>query len=240
MPPSHPAPAADPGSEPPWVGARRHGDAVLLARPSAQVLPQERVADERARLDGAVGARHDRLALPTDRHDLLAARVLARTAVATLVAGDPDAVHLSQHCPRCGGTSHGPPSASFGSVAVAVSWAHSDGLVAAAAAPAHLRVGVDVETGDGRGWPGTTAAERAGLETLAPQAQPAAFRRLWTVKEALLKAGLWGLDDLTSTPLPAGDGSAGLRWWAFAGPAAIALAVVDGADRPAVTSGDQR
>lgn len=213
---------------PPWSGPTWCDAAVVLAGASTEVLRAQHVGDDRALLRDGLAARHDRLARPSDRRDLLAGRALARAAVASLVGAVAAEVGLTQHCPTCGGGDHGAPSAAVGTTRVSVSWAHSGGHVAAAAAPEDLRVGVDVETGGDERWPGTTERERERLRSLPPHARPdVEFRRVWSAKEAWVKTGVLSLGDASRTDLADLNGHQGARCWTFDGPqgAVVGLAL---------------
>ncbi|MFO6451391.1 MULTISPECIES: 4'-phosphopantetheinyl transferase family protein [unclassified Aeromicrobium] len=133
-------------------------------------------------------ARRDRLADPLDRAFFTAARALARACVAALLDTEADDVRLVQLCPSCGGVDHGRPSV-LGRPEVGVSWAHAGGAVVALAT--HGPCGVDVEPPIAGPAPqrAITEAERAWLATGGD------FTRLWTRKEALVKAGAATLDE---------------------------------------------
>jgi 4'-phosphopantetheinyl transferase len=86
--------------------------------------------------------------------------------------------------------------------------AHTPGMVVLAVGRV-ARIGVDVEASDKKRVPLSVARryfserEVAALDALAPEARPQRFLRLWTLKEAYLKAvgaGLaGGLDRMTFT-----------------------------------------
>ncbi|GAB3587634.1 hypothetical protein GCM10027579_25430 [Calidifontibacter terrae] len=127
--------------------------------------------------------RWSRLLRSQDRDDFVAARALAARAAAAL--GVPDA-RFEQRCERCGGP-HGRPRIIDSDLAV--SWSHTGGWVAAVAASAGP-VGIDIEAG-------------------APDTELAMGRsgRSFVRGEALVKAGVFDLDEALRTPLewPTGE-----------------------------------
>ena len=121
-----------------------------------------------------------------DAEDFLAARVLAFDLVRELVGAD---VRIEQHCDGCGRAGHGRPivfAARGGPLEVAVSWAHSRGLVVAASAQWVSRLGVDLEIAD----PDAPVAP----EVLVPG-------RHFVRAEALVKASVMDLDAALSADL---------------------------------------
>ena len=145
-------------------------------------------------------ARVDRLRRPGDRDDHVAAHVLVRRVAAALLADGGSSVAagdlvLEQRCPGCGGDTHGRP-AIVGVDDLHVSLSHARGWVAAAASDRSC--GIDVEPVTPvvplRGV--LTPGEAAELEACAPGERNAAFLRLWTRKEAVVKTGAAGLEDL--------------------------------------------
>lgn len=133
-------------------------------------------------------SRLERLVDPVDREAFVRARELARACVADLLAVPEAEVTLAQRCATCGGTDHGRPFA-VGRPGIGVSWSHCGGRVAAFAAPGPC--GVDVEIASDGPVPlrVLTGREQAWL------AAGGEFTRLWTRKEALVKAGVATLDD---------------------------------------------
>ncbi len=120
-----------------------------------------------------------------------ASSALARACVADLLQVRASSITLAQECPTCGGGDHGRPFVP-GRPDVGVSWSHSrDHLVAAAT---FGPCGIDVE-GPLTGPPprrALTEAERRWVDSGGD------FIRLWTRKEALVKAGVAALDDVGS------------------------------------------
>lgn len=155
-------------------------------------------------LTPAEQARAERFRRPEDHDSYRAAHWLVRHCVAELLGADVSQMALAQRCPTCGGSDHGAPYV-VGHADVHVSLSHTATHVAAVAA--RVRCGIDVETLRPVQAPdqSLTAAERTWAEDQPDRS--AAFLRLWTRKEALVKAGLLTLDDLTGhdarTPHPA-------------------------------------
>ncbi|MFJ3393094.1 4'-phosphopantetheinyl transferase family protein [Leifsonia aquatica] len=174
------------------------GSALVLVANTARVLaalPDEPLAPEAA-------VRRDRLRATADRDDFTAARLLAAAAHRALSDEPFVAGRLVQRCDTCGGP-HGRPQPS--PAGLHLSWSHSHGVVAAAAAPG--RLGVDVETGARRGdHPIATALSAAERRLLSESADPeAAFLLAWTVKETLVKAGAAELDAFAAMTVLVGD-----------------------------------
>lgn len=124
-------------------------------------------------------------------------RADARAARALLLGLLPPGSVLAQRCPGCGGDDHGRPEV-VGHVEIGVSLTHADGWVGAAIGSAGAGpVGLDLEPVTKlRNTPpvaiALTAPER---DWLADHPDPAVgFGRLWTRKEALVKAGFCDLD----------------------------------------------
>jgi 4'-phosphopantetheinyl transferase len=152
-----------------------------------------------ALLDPIERSRRERYRNPADRHRFTVGAVVLRRAVARhLSIADPAAVHVDRTCPDCG-RPHGRPRIDRAGVHVSVS--HSGHRVAVAVTAAG-DVGVDVEQ------------VRAGYEELleaacAPEERPQVadahdFARLWTRKEAVLKATGAGLRIAPSDVVVAG------------------------------------
>lgn len=141
-------------------------------------------------LDGAVDlldaielGRRARYRRPADRDRFTAAAALLRRAVAVTVGGvDPAAIGIDRTCPSCG-EPHGRPRVLDHDLDVSVSHA---GAIVAVAASTVGRVGIDVEP--------ITEVDRAVVEVAcAEEERPwvhdgRSFHRLWTRKEAVLKA----------------------------------------------------
>ncbi len=194
------------------------GDPVVMVEESAAVLA--RWPDPREALTAAERGRAAALRTREGVEDFVAAHLLAREAVARLLAGLPktdllaaptnDAlaglparVVLEQRCEECGGP-HGRPYV-VGRPEVSVSWSHSHGHVAAAAS--YRPVGIDLES--------TSARRELTTRLLARTATPAeaaeigtdreAFLRMWVIKEALVKVGVISLDAFATTDVRAGS-----------------------------------
>ncbi|GMA20226.1 hypothetical protein MM440_15825 [Arsenicicoccus piscis] len=158
-------------------------------------------------LSEAEQQRHDRLRRSNDRRDYLAAHLLVRVLVRGLAVGagldhlDPAspldvaalaAIEIEQRCPTCGRTGHGRPAVVRGPD-VAVSWAHADGVVAAAVTPGRTTaIGIDVER------IGARSERAAGVSTST-----------WCRMECAVKAGLTDLDQVLAHGVPP---TPGLCW----------------------------
>lgn len=145
-------------------------------------------------LTPAEQARAERFRRPEDHDSYRGAHWLVRHCVGDLLGIDPD-LQLAQRCPTCGSSDHGAPYV-VGHADVHVSLSHTATHVAAVAA--FVRCGIDVETLRTVQAPERTltADEHTWVEE---QPDPsAAFLRLWTRKEALVKAGLLTLDELAT------------------------------------------
>lgn len=182
------------------------GSAAVALTTRAEALERTDVLSAEERAYGAS------LAAPAARDDALAGRVLLRLAVEALGGGPARALVVRRRCPRCG-AAHG--VAALPALGWATSLAHADGLVAVAVGAPGSPVGIDVERADAASvdWV-LTPAERAAVAD-----DRSAFARVWTAKEALLKATGEGVHgDLTSLAVD---------------PAS--LAYVDARRRPALT-----
>jgi 4'-phosphopantetheinyl transferase len=157
-------------------------------------------------LSAAELARRDRLRHLADRAAYAAAHLLAREVAAELLGVTADRVDLRQRCPGCGAIGHGRPEV-LGVPEVFVSLAHTRRHVAAIAAPAPC--GIDVEEAvPGRLVAGALAERER--RWVARQREPGrAFARLWTRKEALVKAGVGSLADAAALDVLDDDGR---RW----------------------------
>jgi 4'-phosphopantetheinyl transferase len=137
-------------------------------------------------LDQRERSRADRLRYAADRDAFVAAHGLLRLALSAASAGDPRAWEFAQ-------TPSGKPELAGARGGLTFSLSHARTIVACAVAPAGT-IGVDVEE-----IPATpsdealirqccTLAERAQLHALPAGAAATAFVRLWTMKEAVMKA----------------------------------------------------
>jgi hypothetical protein len=128
----------------------------------------------------------------------------------------PGTFEVAHHCPGCGSTEHGVPELRYSRLArrrhgpdavdparalPAVSFSRSRGWLATAwldgaSVADGWRIGVDIEeqgssafaTPDDLGAVGYSTAEAAAIARLSASDQPVARARLWSVKEALVKA----------------------------------------------------
>lgn len=133
-------------------------------------------------LSPASAARRSRLVRTQDRDDFTAARRVALLLMGFLHNSPPSNYEIHQMCGVCGGP-HGRPSIPNPSN-WDVSWAHDQGVVAAAVGPG--RIGVDV----------LLATPRAGDGDLHLDGPQIADLEVITRAEALVKVGSGNLDDL--------------------------------------------
>jgi 4'-phosphopantetheinyl transferase len=174
-----------------WMAraARWRGSAMLASL--SDILSDE----ERARVA--------RMALPEGQYQQLMTRALTRKVLSRYLPAIAPAEWRFER------NAHGRPSIAADMPDVArrlhFSLAHTEGLVLMAVAEVPM-LGVDVERADQRAPLAVarryfSVAEIEQLETLAAAEQPRRFRRLWTLKEAYLKAlgtGVaGGLDSMT-------------------------------------------
>ena len=139
--------------------------------------------------------RADALIRPTSRRQRLVAYAVRRAVVSFYAPCDPGAWRFVTGA-------HGRPelAPAPGAPPLHVSLSHTEGLVAVAVAQT-ADLGVDVERVDPRRRAVDIAEhcfapeETAALRAASPEARPALFATLWTLKESYLKArgvGLWG------------------------------------------------
>ena len=132
-------------------------------------------------------ARADRRSGESGRRRTLLGRALLRILAGELLGISPREVVT-------GASPRGAPQAGVPGMRLAVSVAHTAGLVAVAAGDAATRVGVDVERLDRRTRPAAiarryfTPEEAAALPRLPGALRASAFLRAWTLKEAWGKA----------------------------------------------------
>ena len=167
-----------------------------------------------ALLDEPERERLARFRRPADRARYLAAHALARLVLATSAGVAPGALVFDRTC-RCG-AQHGKPVLPDGP---GFSFSHAGDLVGVAVRPDGA-VGLDVEQ----------VRAVADLDALAEHVcspaesargavDPAAFFRLWTRKEALVKATGEGLASPMTAITLAADGAAVARWTGPGAPA---------------------
>ncbi|MFI1033764.1 4'-phosphopantetheinyl transferase family protein [Streptomyces sp. NPDC020951] len=151
-------------------------------------------------LDPVERGRHDATVDPADRARFLVGCALSRLLLGELLDVPPAEVPLRRACPRCGGPhgkvrldardSPGAPASYEFSVT------HSGALVGVAVCRGGqgAQVGLDVEDADGfvdvenAARTALSGAELAALHALPPAERQPAFLRVWTRKEAVLKA----------------------------------------------------
>jgi 4'-phosphopantetheinyl transferase len=195
-------------------------------------------------LDGRDRARRRRILREADRSRALAAWVLARLVLGAKLGRDPAALSFDRTCAHCGDPGHGKPVVESAGPGVDFSLSHAGGL--AAVAVSDRVVGLDVEDATAGVRPpaaALTERERAGCSDHAD------FARLWTRKEAVLKAVGKGLEihpgriEVLGTALRALPGELGrpedytLRDLTLPGPYVGSLAVLGPAPSLSVRSG---
>nr|WP_221243645.1 4'-phosphopantetheinyl transferase superfamily protein [Micrococcus sp. TA1] len=173
----------------------------------------------------------------------------------------PGTFEVEHRCPACGSAEHGAPVLRYSRLALrrhgpdavdparalpAVSFSRSRGWLATAWLDAALvadgwRIGVDIEelgssafaTADELGAVGFSVAEASAIAGLPPADRPLARARLWSAKEALVKARGTGFrGDPAGVPLvPADEGpddpdveDPGLTWAVPGAPGAVVSA----------------
>ena len=183
---------------------------VLRYARSPAVLAE--VADARALLTAAEQERAAGFGPAADRDAYLAAHVLVRLCAAQALGAEPGELTVVQRCDTCGGP-HGRPTL-VEAPGVCVSWSHTRGGVAAVAGRGP--VGVDIEGLRGRDFALLRRKTLTPGELNWADAQPnpdAAFLRLWTRKEALIKVGRLTLGRMARADL-VGDAAAPVAHWA--------------------------
>ncbi len=163
-------------------------------------LDEGAVAAWAAVLDAAESARAARFVFAESRITFIAAHALARAALAAAAAAPPAAFAFAPGA-------HGKPEAQLGGrpAGLAFNLSHTGGLVGVAVATVPgLQLGFDLEPIDRRAPMQVarryfTASEVAWLERLPETSRAEGFFRLWTLKEAFIKATGKGLtQDLSS------------------------------------------
>lgn len=134
-------------------------------------------------LDDRDRARRGRIPREADRSRFLAAWVLARLVLGERLGREPAALSFDRTCTHCGDQRHGKPVVETAGPGLDFSLSHAGGL--AVVAVSDRTVGVDVED--------ATAGEQPLAPALAERERAtclsyADFARLWTRKEAVLKA----------------------------------------------------
>lgn len=154
---------------------------------------------------------------------------LLRGAVGGLLGTAPAAVPVDRRCDQCG-EPHGRPRIAGSSVDVSVT--HSGtrvGVALSVAGPVGLDLEEVVPMPGGIAWSMLAPAERAALRRLPEADRPTGFLRIWTRKEAALKAVGEGLripPDQVEVARP-GDGPALLRWPLETPPESVTMRSLD-------------
>lgn len=117
-------------------------------------------------------------------------------AVSTVAGCGADAIDIEYRCIRCGESGHGKPHVTTPHGLFA-SLSRSGSTVVVAVTDA-APLGIDIEAIAAVGRASVAEAllhpsERFAIEELSPASQAEHLTRLWTVKEAVLKATGWGL-----------------------------------------------
>ncbi|MFG1914968.1 4'-phosphopantetheinyl transferase family protein [Micromonospora sp. NPDC048898] len=141
-----------------------------------------------ALLDDHDHARRRRIPLAADRQRFLAGWVLTRLVLGRRLGWDPAALRFTRVCAHCHDPGHGKPALAGEGPSPDFSLSRTGGI--ALVAVSGLRVGADVED--------TTAGEQPVAAALSERERAACrdyagFARLWTRKEAVLKAAGRGL-----------------------------------------------
>ena len=155
-----------------------------------------------AMLDEGDRAQAGRIRDPGLRSRLMARRAITRRLLADFLDADPFTVTIERTCPTCHATDHGRPFVTGGEIEFSVSSCRGTAVVAISRQP----VGVDIEVVRPEIEPLVFALsdeERQGVLALAPDRQGMAFLRLWTAKEAVLKAAGRSVgDNLVAVSVP--------------------------------------
>jgi 4'-phosphopantetheinyl transferase len=156
---------------------------------AVDTLDEARVAPWRAQLDAAERTQSARFVMPRHRVQYVAAHTLARAALSTAVATPPSAWQFAYEHAGAKPVAHlaGAPAP------VSFSLSHSEGLVGVAVCPgAGILLGFDIEALTRTGAEEVARyfhpAESAWLLSLPPTKRSAGLLRLWTLKEAFIKA----------------------------------------------------
>ncbi|MDX3577442.1 4'-phosphopantetheinyl transferase family protein [Streptomyces sp. FL07-04A] len=145
-------------------------------------------------LDPVERGRHDETVAPADRARFLVGCALSRLLLGELLGLSPARVPLRRVCPRCGGP-HGKVRLAMPDAPAPYDFSvtHS-GAVIGVAVSSDGAVGLDVEDVEapldveGAARTALSPTELAALHALPPAERRPAFLRVWTRKEAVLKA----------------------------------------------------
>jgi 4'-phosphopantetheinyl transferase len=134
-------------------------------------------------LDGRDRARRRQIVGAADRARFLAAWVLVRLVIGGRLGQDPATLSFDRTCAHCGDRRHGKPDVRAASPGLDFSVSHAGAL--AVVAVSDRPVGVDVEVATAGAQPVVAALTERERATCLSYA---GFARLWTRKEAVLKA----------------------------------------------------
>lgn len=128
-------------------------------------------------------ARANRFKFPHLRRRWIAARAGMRSLLADRLGGSPSSLTFNT-------AAHGKPYLAGDGPKVAFNLSHSDSLAALAISDVELGVDIEriAEAHDSVARQQFSSAEYAALSRLAPDARVPAFYRMWSAKEAVLKA----------------------------------------------------
>jgi 4'-phosphopantetheinyl transferase len=204
-------PAPAPGADAPQLAAECHiWSLPPLTQPSSWF----------GLLDSTELKRCSSFAHERDLARFVTGRMLAKTALASLLGTGPESIRFHTRCPDCGGP-HGKPHVVGLGAGWELSISHSGDVVAVAIA-AGRPLGLDVERLEPWQGPGLppeyelvlTPAERAAVEALPPERRARACLAYWTRKEAVLKATGEGLNKpMTDFTLSGSDEPPALVSW---------------------------
>ncbi|WP_405921415.1 4'-phosphopantetheinyl transferase family protein [Streptomyces sp. NBC_00122] len=184
------------GGDAPRTGTAPEGAAVAVwsLDTSLESVGGHEVAAAVALLDAGEQERAGKLLRPADRQRYLASHLALRVLLGSYLGQAPEQVLLvREECPCCGGP-HGRPAVAGGAVHFSLSHSGDVAYLAFAGVP----VGVDVEETPGPDavadvMPLLHPAEVAELTALPEPARRPALARVWSRKEACLKAEGTGL-----------------------------------------------
>ena len=139
-------------------------------------------------LTGQDRSQAERLRDPQLGARLLARRSVTRTILSrALGTGVADLV-ITRSCPTCGSSEHGRPSVAGSPMVFSVSSSGAVAAVAVAGSPVGVDVEIDRPDVDPQ-FAALTGDEQRRITLMPAERRGSGFFRLWTAKEALIKAG---------------------------------------------------